>query len=159
MTRMTAADRRFERELRRDKDLARWWYRHEFFQWLIDDDPENLEGVDPAQVDEEVLERDGTGYGKVLAPWLARGLLAHAGCYAEAGARRASRLPALLIQRADAALAGLAGYRSSSPDGSGYYAARYSKEVAELYELAWEVTCAVRQEQHAPAASDLPRAA
>ncbi|MEV7157264.1 hypothetical protein AB0N77_21995 [Streptomyces misionensis] len=66
----------------------------------------------------------------------------------------------MLIQRADAALAELARRRSASPDRlCGYYAAACSKEVAELYELAWEVNCAVGQEQPVSRAPGLPQAA
>ncbi|WP_267887019.1 hypothetical protein [Streptomyces sp. WM6378] len=41
----------------------------------------------------------------------------------------------------------------------GYYTLDRARAAAELYELAWEVTCAVGQEQRAPTAPDLPRAA
>ncbi|MER8120647.1 hypothetical protein [Streptomyces sp. NPDC094031] len=156
---MTAADRRFEREFRRDKDLARWWYRVEFFEWLIDDDPENLQNVVPDDVDEEVLDRDRTSMWRVVAPWLARGLLERVGCYADAERRRTSRLPVLLVRQADTALAELAQARDSSPGDMGYLTPGRARAAAELYQLAWDVTCAVRQEQHASAAPDLPRAA
>ncbi|GGU40368.1 hypothetical protein [Streptomyces violascens] len=88
-----------------------------------------------------------------------QGLLERASCYRDAERRRTSSLPGLLVRQADAALAQLAQERGSSPVGMGYYTPDRARSAAELYELAWEVTCAVRQEQHAPTAPDLPRAA
>ncbi|GGU40373.1 hypothetical protein GCM10010289_71490 [Streptomyces violascens] len=49
-----------------------WWYRLEFLEWLIDDDPANLQNVVPDDIDEEVRDRVGTSMGKGVAPWLAR---------------------------------------------------------------------------------------
>lgn len=143
-----AADRKFQRELAKDKDLARWWCRVEFLGWLIDDDPENLGSIEPIEVDEEVLARDGTRMAEAVAPWLARCLLARGGCYADERVRKTSRLPQLLRARAEAALARVPHECDSWRGGChGCYAAsRNAKEAAELWELAGKANAAVRGE-------------
>ncbi|MFE6273978.1 hypothetical protein ACFVQ9_34910 [Streptomyces goshikiensis] len=153
---MNAADRKFQRALQTDPDLARWWYRLEFLDWLIDDDPRNLEDNVPDEIDEEVMAR-ALGTARWVAPWLARGLLARAGCYADEGVRRNSRLPQLLRARADAVLAAAA-----HECGGGWCfgcsaAARHAAEAAELYELAVRVRVVLSAEAAAPPA--LSRAA
>lgn len=143
---MNAAARKFEREIAKDEDLARWWYRVEWLEWLIDDDPRNLENIKPVVVDEEVLARDTTRMAEAVAPWLARCLLAHAGCYADEQVRKNSRLPQLLRVRAEAVLARVPHDCDSWPGGChGCYAAsRHATEAAELWEWAGKTDAAVR---------------
>lgn len=141
-----AAARKFERELAKDADLARWWYRHEFLEWLIDDDPRNLENIEPVETDEEVLARDGTSMAKTVAPWLAQSLLAGVGCYADEQVRASSRLPQLLRARAEAVLAQIP-HQCDSHDCGCHgcsAAARHAVQAAELFELAVKVGAAAR---------------
>ncbi|MFK0047766.1 hypothetical protein ACIQU4_27495 [Streptomyces sp. NPDC090741] len=155
-----AAARRFQRELKRDKELARWWYRFEFLEWLIDDDPRNLEDIEPDEIDEEVLARDGTSMARLVAPWLAAGLLARVGCYADERVSRNSRLPELLLARANAVLAQAPHRCDAWPGGCrGCSAAsRSAAEAAELFALAAQVGTSVRTKAVA-AQQVLPRAA
>ncbi|MFJ2217931.1 hypothetical protein ACIQVO_36040 [Streptomyces sp. NPDC101062] len=152
-----AAARRFERELAKDPDLARWWYRFEFLKWLIDDDPRNLENTAPAEVDEEVLARDGTNMAKTVAPWLVQSLMARAGCYADERMRANTRLPQLLRAQAEALLARIPHQCDSWCYGCSA-AAKYAREAAELFELGVQVGAALRSEGFATRAV-LPRIA
>lgn len=141
-----AEDRKFRRALAEDQDLALWWHRFEFLEWLIDDDPRNLEDNEPVEVDEEVLARDRTTMAALVAPWLARSLLARVGCYSNGRVRTNSRLPQLLRARAETVLARVPHECDSAFGGclGCYTASRHAAEAAELWEWAGKADAAVR---------------
>lgn len=141
--------------LANDKALSPWWYRLEFLEWLIDDDPENLDTLAPEEVDEEVLAR-APSTGRVVAPWLAQCLLDGAGCYSVPQVRRDSRLPALLRSQAEAALSHTS-HECRRADGvcvGCYTATRHYKAAAELSGLRSEVVDVMQRD--AAAASNTP---